>query len=588
METGMGQSFAPATRMKSAADFSGHQIVFDSIRNLSYYPHWEGDSMYITEFRLHGIDTVYKRKERVDYIIGSGQHTNSHMTSINGFLYQLPLTWYAQKGKWDLPPGFENGRNIRFNRAIEYECMSCHNALPQLAPGSVNRYTSIPDGIDCERCHGPGEAHIHQKMQGIFVDTSTQIDYSIVNPRKLSWERQIDLCQRCHLQGNAVLKPGKKFSDFRPGMRLNKFVEVFSPMYEGAENEFIMASHAQRLQQSKCFLASNKHVNKEKGKNFATLNLTCITCHNPHVSVKNSSSQQFNAACLKCHQTDDCNEKPENLQKFNSNCVQCHMPKSGSSDIPHVNVHDHKIRIPVDENKLNRVKKFAGLYCVNSAEVSNQTRAAAFINYYEKFEGEALSLDSATYLLGQSEPNEANLNLRIHAAYLKEDWAEIVRLSQKIQATKSQDAWLCYRIGQSYQNLQQFESAKPWYQQCLLLAPDNLDYQNKFGVLFVQMTLYKEAIDCFKHSLALQPKQEDAWVNLGFAYLNAKNFQEAKKCYDRALQLNPDHQQARLNRAAWYHLKGMKNEALLDLKHILLSQPNQEEVLALIRQIQSE
>jgi hypothetical protein len=64
----------------------------------------------------------HKRIERVDYIIGSGQHTNSHFTNINGYVYQLPLTWYAQKAKWDLPPGFENGRNVRFTRAIEFEC----------------------------------------------------------------------------------------------------------------------------------------------------------------------------------------------------------------------------------------------------------------------------------------------------------------------------------------------------------------------------------------------------------------------------------------------------------------------------------
>lgn len=47
-ETGMGQSFAPATRQKSAASFTGHQVVYDASKDLYYYPFWKGDSMYIS------------------------------------------------------------------------------------------------------------------------------------------------------------------------------------------------------------------------------------------------------------------------------------------------------------------------------------------------------------------------------------------------------------------------------------------------------------------------------------------------------------------------------------------------------------
>ena len=44
--------------------------------------------------------------EKVDYIIGSGQHTNSHIYNTNGYLHQMPMTYYTQKQKWDFPPGF--------------------------------------------------------------------------------------------------------------------------------------------------------------------------------------------------------------------------------------------------------------------------------------------------------------------------------------------------------------------------------------------------------------------------------------------------------------------------------------------------
>jgi hypothetical protein len=186
IQTGMGQSFDKASGEKSAADFSKKHLVYDKYKDLYYMPSKQGDEIFITEFRLSGKDTLYKRVEKVDYIVGSGQHTNSHLMDINGYVYQMPLTWYAQKGKWDLPPGFENGHNVRFNRAIGVECMSCHNALPQFEKNSTNKFVTIPQGIDCERCHGPGELHVKEKLAGKRVDTAIQIDYTIVNPKKLT------------------------------------------------------------------------------------------------------------------------------------------------------------------------------------------------------------------------------------------------------------------------------------------------------------------------------------------------------------------------------------------------------------------
>lgn len=54
------------------------------------------------EFRLAKGDTIHKRIESVAYIIGSGQHTNSHLININGYIYQAPITFYTQKnnGTW--------------------------------------------------------------------------------------------------------------------------------------------------------------------------------------------------------------------------------------------------------------------------------------------------------------------------------------------------------------------------------------------------------------------------------------------------------------------------------------------------------
>ncbi|MCC6691725.1 MAG: hypothetical protein IT235_09355, partial [Bacteroidia bacterium] len=106
IHTGMGQSFAAASKIKSSAKFDKHAVVHDKFSNFSYHPFWDKDSLKICEFRMKGKDTIYKRIEKVDYIIGSGQHTNSHLFNTNAYLHQMPMTFYTQKGTWDLPPGF--------------------------------------------------------------------------------------------------------------------------------------------------------------------------------------------------------------------------------------------------------------------------------------------------------------------------------------------------------------------------------------------------------------------------------------------------------------------------------------------------
>ena len=363
IKTGMGKSFDIASKSKSSADFSKPGI-YDKIADLHYKAYWNKDSLYIHEFRIQKNETLYSRKEQVNFIIGSGQHTNSHLQINNGYLNQMPMTYYTQKKKWDLPPGFENGINTRFTRKIGLECMSCHNSYPNLIIGSENKYQSMPSGIDCERCHGPGSIHVKQRQNGSKIDTSKYIDYSIVNPAKLAIDEQFDVCQRCHLQGNAILKENKTFFDFKPGQKLSNYISVFLPKYTNSNTEFIMASHADRLKQSACFIKSYEKIqNKNILKPYKEA-MTCVTCHNPHVSVRETNANVFNDACLSCHNTKTENEntklKLQNAHKLFkkntwSNCVSCHMPVSGSSDIPHVTVHDHYIRKPITVKEKNKI-----------------------------------------------------------------------------------------------------------------------------------------------------------------------------------------------------------------------------------------
>lgn len=628
IETGMGKSFDLATRQKSSGDYHT-SVVHDRIGDFYYKAFWQNDSLRFLEYRLKGKDTIYKRLETVNYIVGSGQHTNSHIQSINGYLNQMPMTFYTQKKTWDLPPGFEDGHNSRFMRKIGLECMSCHNSYPDFVLGSENKYKAVEKGIGCERCHGPGSIHVHERQTKSPVDTSKYIDYSIVNPAKLSIDRQFDICQRCHLQGNAVLKDGKSFYDFRPGMVLSDYMTVFLPKYKNADDEFIMASHADRLKQSPCFIKSLEAANAASGSASEgnTLKpyknaMTCITCHNPHVSVRETNKNVFNDACLKCHGggTKDLENRglseaeakgTKEIAHSNSfcskkgitktaNCVGCHMPNSGSIDIPHVTVHDHYIRKPLSRQEKQGIKTFIGLYAINEKNPSAIVKAKAYLNQYEKFEHQEYYLDSAAFYLKDKTDNDlrSNLELLVQLHFTKNNFGQIVtyvnRLgddyvlrSKLITTSYSNDnAWTCYRIGEALYKSGNVPRAVSYFKKSVELAPYVLDFRNKYASALASNKQLPEAVVQYNEILKEHPKHVSALTNLGYVKLAQGNMPEAESLYARALKLDPDYEPLLMNLAGLYAYKKDFTASKQYLNRIIALNPNNQQAKQILTQIQ--
>ncbi len=616
IKTGMGQSFAVATKQKSSGDF-GHSLIYDEFSDFRYKAFWGiNDSLYFREFRLQGKDTVYKRLEKCDYVIGSGHHTNSHMQNINGYFNQMPMTFYTQKKEWHLPPGFENGVNTRFTRKIGLECMSCHNALPDFVLGSENKYKSVPEGINCERCHGPGSVHVQQRSTGSKVDTTKYIDYSIVNPSKLPIDLQFDVCQRCHLQGNAILKENKSFLDFHPGQKLSDYISVFLPKYEGADDEFIMASHADRLKMSQCFIKSFKPSEvKNKLKPYKDA-LTCVTCHNPHVSVRETGTEIFNNTCKNCHQSGgksnlDCTDKnviaARNAKKGHApasllNCVGCHMPKSGSIDIPHVTVHDHYIRKPVTKKEKEKIKTFLGLYAINEKAPDSLTKAKAYINQYEKFELKTIYLDSAAKYLSTKSKDLTlkNFDALVQLYFLKNDYVKVSSLVNEIGREKlfayrlnkksydNQHAWTCYRMAESFTYLQKYNEALMCLQEANKLAPFVPEFTDKLATAYAMVGNNKMAHKYFDETLKENPKYAAAISNLGFLYLSEGNSVMAEQLYNKALSLDPDNEDALMNMAGLYNFKGDKKNAIETLKKLVKKHPTNKRATEILKAMEKD
>ncbi len=597
METGMGRSWGMAPS-HSRAKFDGiPTTVYDTALHLWYQALKRDSLMYIREFRLSSTgDTLHQRLEKVDMVVGSGHHTNSHLMWRHGRLCQMPLTYYTQDGRWDLPPGFERGNNSRFARPIEAECINCHNAHPVPMPGGSNSYASIPDGIDCERCHGPGGEHVREKSAGILIDTSKGPDYSIVNPRRLSAGLQNDLCKRCHLQGNAVLREGKKFSDFKPGMVLSDVFAVFLPRHQNHEDYFIMASHPDRMAQSAC-LQENP------------LAMQCISCHNPHKSVFKTNALQYNKTCMSCHGDGLKDESthpeapcthPASLRSAKQNrCVDCHMPKSGSSDIPHVQITDHKIQVPASGAVLGKQKTpskgiLLGLASLNLDKPEPLLMARAWLQYVERFEGEKSGLDSAKYwlsLIPKGGQSKAWFESSVHLLYLKGQAKHLPSLVQshaKLANPSACDAWTSYRIGAMYTQLDDPAKASPYLARAVQAMPLSSEFKLKKALNDFRLARRIVAVQELEDLLRQDPTHVPAYANLGYLYLLEGRPDRADQCYRKALALDPDHPQTLLNRAGLMMYLQRPSEARRILQTMLERYPGDARALALLGQTTSK
>jgi FimV-like protein len=452
---------------------------------------------------------------QIDYVLGSGNHARTylHLTE-KRTLAQLPLGWYAENGGyWAMNPGYDRPDHKGFQRNVTYDCMFCHNGYPQIPPGnaeprSIPVFLDLPEGIDCQRCHGDGEKHVAAAhRQGAKPD---EIRAAIVNPSRLSPDRQMGVCMQCHLETTSSPLPASivryergPFS-YRPGEPLGDFILHFDHAPgAGHDDKFEITGSVYRLRQSECFRKSNGA-------------LTCTTCHDPHNDLRGEEAvRHYTAVCRQCHGATLDRLVKTGVHTASADCTGCHMPKRRTDDVVHAVMTDHLIQ---------RKKPVRDLV---AAIPERQAKA---------YRGEVVPYDPAP---AQRQPSD-ELYLAIAQVVQQSNLtAGIVRLQAAIARSHPARAEYYLQLADALANSGRFAEALPAYQEALQHEPKSPAALQQLALCMVSLKQYSRAESTLKQALDLASGDAAVWIQLGGVRLQEGKTQDAIAAFEKAIESDP-------------------------------------------------
>ena len=282
-----------------------------------------------------------------DFAVGSGRHARSYLNrdDRNGWV-NLRVSYYPSAGKWDFSAGQPPERTLPSSMGMELKgpqvtaCLLCHTTVvrPQASLNLTERTVTAdayPDmtttsfGVGCERCHGPGKAHVdmvsHANAPLPRADAAAKADHETFGMENLSQAtpaRITTLCGYCHRTSqNSDMHDPHNSADL--------------PRFQGVA-----------LERSLCYQKSGS--------------LSCLSCHNPHTDADTNRSHN-DAVCLTCHASKPPRppgERPAFSVKTvhdpqgvpcpvnpRKDCTGCHMPQQTIALGPGVRYTNHWIKV---------------------------------------------------------------------------------------------------------------------------------------------------------------------------------------------------------------------------------------------------
>jgi hypothetical protein len=127
----------------------------------TYESYHDGEQLRHRETLVSGDnETIAITDIPMKYVVGSGEHAKSYLYESDGFLFQSPITWYAETGRWEMSPGYNRPDHKSFTRVVTEDCLFCHVGMIERASDNESSFQIVEQAIGCERCHGPGQSHV--------------------------------------------------------------------------------------------------------------------------------------------------------------------------------------------------------------------------------------------------------------------------------------------------------------------------------------------------------------------------------------------------------------------------------------------
>jgi len=340
IRTAMGRSMVSAADLARMDDVPATASIFSDKLNRHFEVSHRDSALNQSEYELDASGReIFKTTYELEYAIGSGVNGYTYIVRRGNYLFQAPLSYYSRKHEWNLSPGYESA-DVGFNRPVAAGCIECHSGRPQPIRDRDGLFGDPPFqelAIGCENCHGPGTLHAAERANASISSDSP--DRTIVNPARLPARLAEDICMNCH-QGSdtRVFRPGKGYSDFRPGTPLRETLAVLRvPLERGQPGASDLLEHHVSMQLSKCYRASGER-------------LSCLTCHRIHAIPRPSeAAAYYRSRCLTCHTDASCRAPAVLRQIRDDDCLACHMPKRDVQVIAHSALTNHRITTRSDE-----------------------------------------------------------------------------------------------------------------------------------------------------------------------------------------------------------------------------------------------
>ena len=550
----MARSFYTPSPDQVIEDFEDNHYYHEP-SDRHYEMYWRGDDLFQSRYQLDEEGQRMNEIEvRVDAIVGSGNHVRTYLYRTPSHeLFQMPLAWYSQERKWRMNPGYDNPQHRGFTRNVTRNCMFCHNAYPEVPKGSDTAWqphlfpSQLPHGIGCQRCHGPGQAHIELAESGEASDG--QLLASIVNPSRLEPKLRDDVCYQCHLQPSSsflstVLRFGRPEYAYRPGQPLGDYLVHADFDEPDGRSRFEINHHPYRLRQSRCFTESDG-------------GLSCLSCHDPHRKLAPvERPAHYRQACLSCHEIAQCSTATRQEaavtpdgQPVLADCVSCHMPSRRTEDVIHAVMTDHRIvaRVgdpedllaPRDEPQDAPRTESPHAYWAHHDESHDDIQMHLAVAAADS--GGPIQLNRLAEMVNRSRPSELDPLAQLATSQMEaHDFIGAAGTISQILALSPEHARAHLEMGMALDALGDTYQSQEYYARSLELGPPLPEARLGLGNALFRQGELAAAEEQIREAIRLRPIYPDALFNLGLVLMDQQRWQDAAQAFQGTLGADPN------------------------------------------------